>query len=63
MTETKTSVKGVTDGKLQEIQELANDKKQTNIMPVELKQEEIQEIEQTFENVSDFGWENYCSYW
>ncbi len=51
---TETSVKTLTDDKLAEIQKLANEKKEANIMPVELAPEETQEIEQTFANVNDF---------
>jgi len=51
---TEVSVKQLTDDKLQEIQKLANEKKEVNIMPVKLKPEEAEEIEKTFENVSDF---------
>jgi hypothetical protein len=54
MTEVKTSVKEITDEQLKEIQELAEKKQVANIVPVELAPEEAQEIEQTFENVSDF---------
>jgi len=51
---TETSVKTLTDDKLQEIQKLALEKKEANIMPVELAPEETNEIEQTFKNVNDF---------
>lgn len=51
---TETSVKTLTDDRLAEIQKLANEKKQVNIMPVKLAPEETQEIEQTFANVNDF---------
>jgi len=54
MTETKTSVKALTDDKLQEIQKIASEQKEVNIMPVELAPEETKEIEETFENVKDF---------
>jgi len=54
MTEVKTSVKEITEEQLKEIQELAEKKKVSDIVPVELAPEETQEIEKTFENVSDF---------
>jgi hypothetical protein len=54
MTETKTSVKELTNTELEEIQKLAEQKKEANIVPVELAPEEEQEIKETFENVKDF---------
>jgi hypothetical protein len=51
---TQTAVKEITDTKLKEIQDLAEKKQVANIMPVELDANETQEIESTFNNVSDF---------
>ncbi len=51
----QTSVKTLTDEKLQEIEKLALKKLETTeIKPVELSETEIQEIEQTFQDVKDF---------
>ncbi len=55
MTQTNTSVQTLTDEKLQEIQKLAQQKLETtSIKPVQLSENETQEIEETFKNVKDF---------
>jgi len=58
-----TTIKAITDNKLQEIKKLAEEKQTANIVPVELNEDETQEIEQTFESVSDFIslWEKITS--
>ena len=58
-----TTTKAITDNKLQEIKKLAEEKQTANIVPVELNEDETQEIEQTFESVSDFIslWEKITS--
>ena len=56
MTETKQTTidkTEVNEEQLKEIQELTK-QKQANIVPLELEQNEVQEIEETFENVKDF---------
>lgn len=51
---TKTAIKTLTDDKLKEIKKIAENKKEANIMPIELDKNEVNEIEKTFDNVSDF---------
>jgi DNA repair exonuclease SbcCD ATPase subunit len=54
MTETKIATKELTKENLEEIKKLTEEKKQANIVPVELKPEEQKEIEETFSSVKDF---------
>ena len=54
MSQTKVTTKEITTENLEEIKKLAEEKKQADIVPVELNPNEQKEIEETFQNVKDF---------